>query len=117
MKIKLKGIYSPNLPSGYGELPDNPKDCWIVIHADIGVEDELGADCFILYVTTPLFLIKSITTEQFQLGRGLLIVDKFDWDVILDAIDTVCAKAEADSWSDVVSQLSRSFFYEYDEPH
>lgn len=115
MRVKLKGIYSPNLPSGYGELPDDPRDCWIVIHADIGVDNEPGSDCFILYVTTPRFLAKSIITERFQVGRGLLIVDEFDWDVVIDAVDSVCMKSGAGLWSDAVNQLSRSFFYEYDE--
>lgn len=115
MKAKLDGIYSPDLPSGYGELPDDPRDCWVVIHADIGTDCGLGMDCFTLYVTTPIFLERSIRVDLFQTGRGLLIVNEFDWGVVEDAISSVCLEIEAETWQAIVSQLSMSFLYEYEQ--
>ena len=114
MKAKLDGIYSPDLPSGYDEMPENPKDCWVIIHADIGVEGGQGMDCFTMYVTTPEFLSKSVRNDRYQLGRGLLILHEFDWELVEQAINSVCSEIEADSWVDMENKLSKSFFYEYE---
>lgn len=114
MKARLDGIYSPDLPSGHGELPPDPGNCWIVVQADIGSDTGRGADCFTMYVTTPKFLEGSVDVGAHQLGRGLMIVSQFDWNVIEEAVSLVCASVQADTWGEVAATLSKYFIYEYE---
>lgn len=116
MKARLDGIYSPDLVSEYGELPEEPEDCWIIIHADIGPDNDPGADRFTCYVTTPKFLAGIIKYDRFQLYRGLLVVNEFDWEVVEEAINSVCLEVEGDSWSEIVTQLSRFFSMNMSRP-
>lgn len=114
MKTRLDGLYSPDLPSGYGELPADPANCWIVVQADIGSEGGRGADCFTIYVTTPKFLESCIDDPSYQLGRGLLIVSQFNWDVVETAVSEVCSAVEGSTWEEVAEKLSHYFLYEYE---
>lgn len=114
MKARLDGIYSPDLPSGYGELPANPSNCWVVVQADIGSVGSLGADCFTMYVTTPLFLEGCVNQAGHQMGRGLIVVPEFDWDVVEQAILETCAALEGENWAELAEKLSRYFLYEYE---
>jgi hypothetical protein len=60
MQAELRGLYSPTLPSGPSEAPENPCDRWVVMQADIGHEGGNGADIFTFYVTTPAFLERTL---------------------------------------------------------
>ena len=114
MKPTLVGIYSSDLPEGPVRLPDDASDCWVVMQADIGSDAEPGADAFTFHVTTPKFLARSLETDGHQLGRGLVVVPEFDWQVVEAAVLGICAHIEADSWSELVGLLSRHFFYEFE---
>lgn len=115
MKIKLDGIYSPDLPSGYAELPDEPENCWVVINADIGLDDgNSSTDCFTFYITTPQYLGGSLSEVKHQFGCGLIILESFDWFVVESAIMDLCAKIKVKSWDHAVQELSRYGFYEFD---
>lgn len=114
MNVRLHELYSPDLPAGYGQMPPDPDCCWIRVHADIGSESGTGADCFTVYVTTPAFLANSLVGEKYQLGRGLLLVAKFDWDVVEEAVRAVCGSVSGTEWRDLAAQLSRHFYYEYE---
>jgi len=93
-------------------MPADPSNCWVVMHADIGIENESGADCFTLYVTTPNFLMNA---SPYTLGRGLIIVPEFNWDVIENAIRDICHASKEKSWLDFVKKLSRHFIYEFED--
>lgn len=114
MKARLDGIYSPDLPAGYGELPPNPANCWVVVQADIGSVGGRGADCFTMYVTTPQFLEGCLDKASHQMGRGLIVVAEFDWDVVENAVKETCATVEGESWAELAEKLSRYFLYEYE---
>jgi hypothetical protein len=114
IKAKLDGIYSPELASGRGELPSEVTNCWVAMHADIGADNERGTDTFTFYVTTPRFLEDSLKSETVQLGRGLVIVNEFDWGVVESAVASICDSVRAESWEEAAVLLSRSFFYEFE---
>jgi hypothetical protein len=115
MKIKLDGIYSSNLPSGYEELPKDPKNCWIMIHADIGPDDSSGCfDCFTFYVCTPKFLKESLGEYFYQIGRALIIVPEFNWMLVEKIIESICAKVKGNNWEEIADELCKYGEYEFD---
>ena len=115
VKAKLDGIFSPDLPSGYSELPECPDNCWIIVHADIGLDDgNNAADCFTFYVSTPKYLSQILTEGYYQAGRALVIVNEFDWFVVEEAIGDICSKVVGDSWEKIAEQLSKYGEYEFE---
>lgn len=114
MRAELKTLYSSSLPSGETELPVERQDFWVIMKADIGTVGAEGADCFTFYVTSPNFLSKSIAHDECQIGRGLLILNEFDWDQVERAVTTICAQAEGDTWEQIAAYLSRYFHYEFE---
>lgn len=68
-----------------------------------------------MYVTTPQFLEGCIAKAGHQMGRGLLIVSEFDWDVVERAVKKACSAVEGESWTEVAEKLSRFFLYEYEQ--
>ena len=112
MKPELRLLYSSDLPHSGVDLPEDLENFWVVIHAEIGIEGEDGADRFTLYVTTLKFLSDSMSIPIF--GRGLLILESFSWEVIRRFIDGLCLKNEGHSAKSVMNKLSRFMIYEYE---
>jgi hypothetical protein len=115
MQAELRSLVSPSLPSGLNEAPDNPRDCWVVMQADIGYEGGDGTEIFTFYVTTPAFLERNLDDEGYELGRGLIVVKRFDWAVVEKLIKRICADVQGDSWAVLAQTLSRNFFWEFED--
>jgi hypothetical protein len=115
MQAELRSLFSVSLPSGPNEMPENPRDCWIVMQADIGYEGGEGTDNFTFYVTTPAFLQRIVDTEAYQLGRGLVVVKQFNWTVVEELTRRLCADARGESWLVIAQMLSRNFLWEFED--
>ena len=115
MKARLDGIYSIDLPGGPPELPPDPEDCWLVVQADIGLEAGEGADTFTFYICTPKRLKKVLQVEPCQVGRHLLIVEKFDWSVVDAAIRQMIGDLSADSWDELAAKIGRYGLWEFED--
>lgn len=114
MKAKLKGIYSIDLPGGPPELPPDPEDCWVVVQADIGAVVGDAADEFTFYVCTPGKLTKVLGQKEYLFGRHLLIVPRFDWQIVENAIGAVCEQIRGQSWEEIAGQLNTYGGWELD---
>lgn len=115
MQAELRSLISPALPSGPSDAPENPHYCWVVMQATIGHGSGDGADVFTFYVTTPAFLERILDDKGYELGRGLVVINQFDWKVVEELIKRTCANARGDSWETFVQQLSRNFLSEYED--
>jgi hypothetical protein len=114
MTALLKGLSSPDLPAGEPSLPEYPRCCWIVLHADIGLPSSgAAADVFTFYVTTPEFVNSELCTQQFQLGKSMIIVKEFSWGDVRAAIVAVLAKCSGDTWDAIATQIGGYAEYEY----
>lgn len=105
MKARLKGISSIDLPGGAPELPADPTNCWIVVQADIGAADGDAADEFTFYVCTPAKLMSVFEQEEYVFGKHLLIVPRFDWQVVEMAISTICEQVDGETWEELAEEL------------
>lgn len=115
MQAELRGMVSPTLPLGPDGVLDNPCDCWVVMTAEIGCEGEPGADCFVFYVTTPAFLQRTLGAGPYQLERGRVIVERFDWKAIENLVRQICSNVRGESWDVIVELLSRHFLWEFED--
>lgn len=114
MKIRFDGIYSPQLPAGESEIPNDPYDCWIMLHCDIGLEGSEGCNRFTAYVTTPKFLAGKLLDSKFVSCRSVLVVEYFDWTLIEECIRSICSRISVNNWQDAVVELSQYFDHEGD---
>ena len=115
MQAELRSLISITLPSGPTEAPENPRDCWVLMQAAIGYENGDGTDVFDFYVTTPAFLDRTLDDGRNELGRGLVIVKRFDWAAVEELVKRICADVRGDSWDVIVQKLSRTFLWEYED--
>lgn len=116
IEVKLQGpIYSLELSNGPPQLPPDPKDCWIVVYADIGQEGSRGADTFTFYVCTLKKLVTIVRKKRYELQRHLLIVERFDWGLVESAILSICERATGETWDEVATQIGRYGHWEFED--
>ena len=115
MKARLEGIYSVDLPSGPPGLPADPRDCWLVVQAEIGPETGQGTDTFTFYVCTPERLQRLLQVAPCQTGRHLLIVEQFDWAVIDLVIRDLLGSLSAQSWEQLAAKIGRYGLWEFED--
>jgi len=113
MKARLDGIYSLDLPAGPPSLPPDPEDCWVVVQADIGPSEGTGTDIFTFYVCTIRRLEALVLTEGWQSGRYLIVVARFEWDVIITCIENILKKLQGDSWEQLATLIGQYGQWEF----
>ena len=115
MKAYLDGIFSIDLSSGKPELPEDPENCWIVIQADIGAYGGSGADTFTFYVCTINKLNHNLSIKNFKFGRHLILVKRFDWDIVEHAIKSMLDELEADTWEQLAAKIHEYGEWEFND--
>jgi hypothetical protein len=105
----LKGLHSPDCEPPHS--PADPTHCIVLIEADIGLKDEVGADIFSFVVVTPSALAD---LELPLWGRGYLVVKRFSWQIIETTLAKLLLQVRGDSWDEVSTRLSKELFYEFD---
>jgi Immunity protein 8 len=114
MNAVLKGIwsYEPDI-SLDSYSPENPKNFSMWLELKIGQDDSVGADDFRLFVCTPEWLKNNSKAPLF--GRHVLIVYKYDIDVIKYEIERCIESCIAPSWILTAQKLSRFFAWEFED--
>ena len=109
MKAELRGSTSPDLESDTS--PSDPLDCKILIEAMIGPKDQPGEESFQFVVATPSALS---SVELPRWGRGLLLVESFDWKAVGGAVEKVLSHCEGADWDEVAGKIGRYADWEFD---
>lgn len=98
-------------------FPDNDDDFWVSICASVGPAEDLGADFFYFYVTSPKHLLRTLEQNEILEGRGLLIINKFDLKAVEVKINELLKECIRPTWREVASALNRYGRWEYDEKY
>ena len=77
----------------------------------VGPDDAPGEESFDFCVVTPNHLREQ---RDPQWGRGLLIVESFDWSVVRTMLEERLSSAARDSWGDVGLELNKELRWEFD---
>jgi hypothetical protein len=85
-------------------LPEDPRDCAVGFRAYIGPRDGPDAEAYTFLVVTPTRLMQA---EGPLWGRGYLIVDSFDWSVVVRSIAELLARCSRPSWDEVAIALNQ----------
>ena len=100
ISLELRSIHSPDLEPP--QLPPDPLDCDVVFEAVIGPKGIPGEEAFRFLVVTPASFRRA---EGPLWGRGKLIVERFDWKIIVAAVAELIFRCSRPTWAEAVDAL------------
>ena len=109
IRPKLRRLHSPDLVEP--TLPPDPRRCIVLVQAMVGPDDGRGEESFDFCVVTPSYLEEQRGPRW---GRGLLIVEAFDWAVIRKAVEDRLAEVKGAGWNQVGAELNKELLWEFD---
>jgi hypothetical protein len=77
----------------------------------VGPEDGPGEESFDFEVVTPTYLREQ---SRPRWGRGLLILDSFDWASVRAFLGERLSTAARETWSEVGQELNKELIWEFD---
>ncbi|HEU4699423.1 MAG TPA: Imm8 family immunity protein [Gemmatimonadales bacterium] len=101
---ELRDIWSPDLAPP--ELPPDPVVCAVRFDARIAPREDAAApaETYGFLVVTPAQL-RALDGPTW--GRGLLIVERFEWAVVIQAVAELLARCARPTWAEVRAELQR----------
>ena len=112
---KLIRLHSPDLLDLRTLSPENPENFCILVQAIIGLENESGEESFDFIVCSVKWLHEFLSDKSFVFGRHYLIVSYYNYDIIWDAINTLCQKIPGGSWKEIAEQLGKYGRWEFED--
>jgi hypothetical protein len=114
MRAKLKGISSPDVElSSY--WPENEACFGFLVEAQIGPENEDGADLFQIMVCTPDWIKENCSDRKAIWGRHMLIVFVYDLNEIESTIKRYVESCVADDWHGLAMKFGRIGGWEFED--
>ena len=94
-------------------VPDDPECFFIALRVRIGEEGSAGADDFELFVCTPKWLDANVWGPTW--GRHFLMVRRYDYDLILEAVKKRIYEIEGVNWGELACKLARFYSWEFED--
>ena len=116
IRPKLMGLYSADAPEGEPAqfVPADPECCCLWVMAFVGEEGQEGHDTYQIGICTPRWLLTEGMERGYEWGRFLLIVPRWDYGLVVRAIDELLAEAAGPDWETVSDRLARFAWAEWD---
>ena len=117
MHAELRSLHSPDLDLQH-ETPADPEDFTILVQAFIGQAGKPGEDAFSFQVCTPRSLedtARRQLAKGFWFARNLLVLERYDYQVLCRAIIGLCRSTSGRSWDEISVKLSRWGAWEFEE--
>lgn len=115
MEAELRRLHSPDAPDVEHYVPIDADDFGLLLQAIIGPKDQIGEESFDFIVCTPNWLQKQVRDRGYLMGRHHLIVSRYDFDLIRDAIRTLCSETKGSDWDAIAEYLGRYGKWEFED--
>jgi hypothetical protein len=115
MKAELRVLHSPDLDDLQHGSPPDPSNFGILVQAMIGPEDEEGEESFDIVVCTPTWMANKVAAEGYAWGRHHLLIPRYDYPTIRDAVRALCHSVEGSDWRGVATALARYGAWEFED--
>lgn len=116
MKALLKDLRSLEIEDELINFwPEDPECFGSWIRAMIGPDTEEGAESFDMQICTPKWLQDETAKNNILLGKGMIIINEYDYDQIMIFLKKQIAECHADDWPTIAQKLSRFSFWEYED--
>lgn len=99
----------------FEEWGDEYDDFWITIEFDIGPTEGMGADVFTFNVTSPKRLGKIVALGEVESGRGLLIMNDYNFEKVTKLVSDLLKGIQQNTWSEVAMNIAKYARWEYDD--
>jgi len=96
------------------DLPPVDAAFWIPVSAYIGQSGTDGEDIFTLYVCGSERW-KAVTLAGDELPKHVLVLERFDWDVVRAHISSWCEAADASTWEECAQALGAHMEWEFED--
>lgn len=117
MIAKLKGLDSADTPDGSlaSFRPEDPEEFRLGVTASIGPADGDGAELFQFEVCSPTAMRSETGEKGYAFVRHVLLVERWDAELVESAIRDLCQRVSGDTWSQVAERLARHGYWEFED--
>ena len=95
--------------------PEDPEEFGFLLTLTVGIEGREGADNFHLMIATPKYIQKMHPTESVIFLRHYLLVFRYDFKAILDAVNRQLCLIEEDNWKKIGEKVGRIAQWEFED--
>lgn len=114
MKLAIHTISTWNVPNLRTWCPEDDTVFAETVSLKIGARQSKRSDSFSIRVATPSGLLTLDPVKGILATSPLLVLVRYDFDVLWEWACTIVRGCEAPTWPDCVSKLSRYLSWEYD---
>jgi immunity protein 8 of polymorphic toxin system len=114
MRAALRRLHSLDADPLAEFAPDDPESFSIFVQALVGPQDAEGEESFDFTITTASWLAEHSAPEKgFEFLQGVLLLSRWDYDIVVRAIGDLCRRTEGETWEEVAMSLSRYGHWEF----
>ncbi|HEY4062999.1 MAG TPA: immunity 8 family protein [Puia sp.] len=114
MVSEVKSMISPDILDFNAYFPDDCKSFSFLIQVMVGPKGENSSESFAMEVCTPNWLNDHREEYESVIGKGKLIVFKFDLPNILSRIEKIFDGCTGKDWNEIAINLSRYGHWEFE---
>jgi hypothetical protein len=114
MRPVIKDIENIDIPDVKSWEPINKKLFNTCFELLIGPKDSEGEEIFSVEVCSHLWFQKNFNREPELIEKGFIVVDKYNYNDIVGLLLEICNSIEGSDWNDIGKQLSKYFYWEFD---
>lgn len=116
MRAEVRSIVSPDAPEGIDAFrPADPRSFGLYVEPEIGPAGQEGADVFGFMIVGTEWYQANPPGKGFRWGRGQLVLDAWDPEVVRRAIADLCHRASGDTWDQIAEKLARYGHSEFED--
>ena len=115
MKAELKRLHSPDVDDLRNFMPADPENFSVFVQAMIGPVGDDSSESFDLTVCTPGWLAEGVERQGPMIGLHHVVVNAFDYDMLVAAVQAFCSRLEGATWPDIGAKLGTLGRWEFDE--
>ena len=115
MKAVIKGIISPDMDDLRNYVPSDREKFGVLLQLLIGPEDAKGFESFQTMLVTPQWLTANHQKEDVIIGRHYLIVFEFNYERIIQTIQSYLAECTGENWKEIASKIARLGHWEFED--
>lgn len=114
MRARLKSLRSDDIPDLASWAPPDPERFGVPLVLEVGVLGQRGRERFELLAVTPRWLLERHGEEGAVLGRGLLVVFRWDHARVRRFLARRVEACSGRTWPEVAKQVARIAEWEGD---
>ena len=115
MKPIIINCDSSDVTDLFNYQPEDPEDFGFPLNLTIGIEGQKGADNFQLMIATPKYIQRMRPNQSAVLLRHYLLVFGYDFNEILDVINSYIGSINEDTWEKISEKVERLAQWEFED--